>query len=206
MVRQDLRGRGISDRLVLDAMGSVPRECFVLADLTDHAYDDRALPIEAGQTISQPYIVALTAEALQLTGGERVLDVGSGSGYAAAVLARMGAEVWAIERHRELVDRAEANLDAAGVTGVHLVHGDGTEGHAPAAPYDAIAVAAASSDVPSALVDQLADGGRLVIPVGPEYGNQNLVRLTRRGDGVEREMLLPVRFVPLVADRPGDHD
>jgi protein-L-isoaspartate(D-aspartate) O-methyltransferase len=199
MVRRDLRGRGIRDPLVLDAMGTVRRECFVPEGLADHAYEDRALPIEAGQTISQPYIVALTVEALQLTGDERVLDVGSGSGYSAAVIATVGAEVWAIERHGLLVERARANLDAAGVEGVHLLHGDGTLGHPPAAPYDAISVAAAAPEVPPALIEQLADGGRLVIPVGREFGDQELLRLTRRGDEVRREMLLPVRFVPLVA-------
>ena len=198
MVQFDLAGRGIGDGGVLRAMGAVPRECFVPPDLVDRAYEDRALPIEEGQTISQPYIVALTVEALQLTGDERVLDVGAGSGYAAAVVGRLVAQVWAIERHELLVERARTNLTAAGVTNVEVIHGDGMAGHPDAAPYDAIAVAAAAPQVPPALIDQLADGGRLVIPVGPDGGDQELVRLTRVGERVEREHLLPVRFVPLL--------
>jgi protein-L-isoaspartate(D-aspartate) O-methyltransferase len=198
MVRRDLAARGIRDPRVLAAMGAVPRECFVPESLTGRAYEDRALPIDAGQTISQPYVVALTAAALGLTGDERVLDVGAGSGYAAAVLGRLAAQVWAIERHEVLVDRARSNLAAAGVDNVVVIQGDGTLGHPAAAPYDAIAVAAAAPEVPSALVDQLAEGGRLVIPVGPDGGDQELIRLTRVGDEVEREDLLPVRFVPLL--------
>jgi protein-L-isoaspartate(D-aspartate) O-methyltransferase len=198
MVQRDLAGRGIRDPRVLDAMGAVRRELFVPQDLADLAYEDRALPIEEGQTISQPYIVALTVEALGLTGTERVLDVGTGSGYAAAVLGLLAAEVWGIERHELLVDRARVALAAAGAENVTVVHGDGMLGHPAAAPYDAIAVAAAAAEIPTALIDQLADGGRLVIPVGPDGGAQELVRLTRTGEHIARENLLPVRFVPLL--------
>jgi protein-L-isoaspartate(D-aspartate) O-methyltransferase len=198
MVSRDLAARGISDPRVLEAMGVVPRELFVPDDLVDLAYEDRALPIEEGQTISQPYIVALTVEALRLSGAERVLDVGTGSGYAAAVLGRLAVQVWGIERHELLVDRARANLAAAGADNVTVVHGDGMLGHPADAPYDAIAVAAAAAEIPTALVEQLAEGGRLVIPVGRDGGAQELVRLTRVGDRIERENLLPVRFVPLL--------
>ena len=198
MVRRDLAARGIGDERVLDAMGAVPRESFVPDDLTSRAYGDHALPIEEGQTISQPYIVALMAESLSLRGSERVLDVGAGSGYAAAVLGVLASEVWAIERHEVLVEKARSNLGAIGADNVHVIHGDGMRGHPQAAPYDAIAVAAAAPELPSALLDQLADGGRMVVPLGADGGEQMLVRLTQDGDRVSRESLIPVRFVPLL--------
>lgn len=200
MVERDLIPRGIRDDAVLEAMRSVPRHRFV--DVADEAtaYDDRPLPIGDGQTISQPYIVALTAAALALTPDDRVLDVGTGSGYAAAVLGSVAAEVWSIERHPRLAERAAATLAELGFDNVHVVTGDGTTGLPDRAPFDAIAVAAASAVVPPALTDQLADGGRLVIPVGPPRGAQRLVRIERRGDDLVEHHVTDVRFVPLVDD------
>ncbi len=205
MVERDLRARGIDDERVLAAMAEVPRERFVPVDLVEHAHDDRALPIGGGQTISQPYIVALTVEALELGPGDRVLEIGTGSGYAAAVLSRVANRVWTVERLPELAREAARRLAELGYDNVEVVCADGTLGWPPAAPYDAIAVAAAGPRVPTALVEQLAEGGRLVMPLEDGFG-QELVRLTRRGDGLEREDLGPVRFVPLVGvdgHRPG---
>ncbi len=200
MLAHDLRGRGLTDPRVLAAMAAVPRERFVPADAIAGAYADRPLPIAAGQTISQPYIVALMAAALELAPGDRVLDVGTGSGYAAAVFAELvgAASVWSIERHAELADAARATLAAAGYP-VEVRCGDGTRGWPERAPFDAIAVAAAAEEVPAALLDQLAVGGRLVMPVGPP-GLQTLVRLTREGPArLRQDDLGPVTFVPLIA-------
>jgi protein-L-isoaspartate(D-aspartate) O-methyltransferase len=193
-----VRSRGVRDARVLDAMARVPREAFVPQALRWDAYEDAPLPIGEGQTISQPYMVAYMVEALGLAGGERVLEVGAGSGYAAAVLGRLAEEVWTVERHRSLVERAAATLAGLGVRNVHVVHGDGILGWPARAPYDAIVVAAGGERIPEALTGQLAEGGRLVIPVGPEPDLQRLVRLTRRGAALEREELAEVRFVPLV--------
>lgn len=188
----------IADRRVLDAIAAVPRERFVAARLANLAWTNVALPIGEGQTISQPLVVGRMCELLELDAGDRVLDVGTGSGYHAAVLAQLAREVISIERHRSLSDLAAANLVAAGVDGVRLVVGDGAEGWPRAAPYDAINVAAGSAHgIPQPLLDQLADGGRLVIPVDVE-GGQRLVRVRRRGGDIERADLDPVRFVPLV--------
>jgi len=199
MVDSDIAGRGLGDARVLAAMRSVPRESFVPKAWRDQAYDDRPLPIGAGQTISQPYIVALMAEALQLHGDERVLEIGTGSGYAAAVLARLAAQVDSVERVAELADRATEQLLVLGVTNVRVHCGDGTLGWPDAAPYDAIIVTAGGPAVPLALQAQLTPGGRLVMPVGARRGRQTLVRLTRTGaDQYLTESLCEVAFVPLL--------
>ena len=202
MVDEQLIRRGLTDPLVLDAMATVPREVFVSADLRDQAYADGPLPIGAGQTISQPYIVALMTEALALNGDERVLEVGTGSGYAAAVLGRIAAEVYTIERHRSLADAARRLLEELGVDNVDVVCADGTRGWPERAPYDAIVVAAGAPVVPGALKEQLAVGGRLVIPVGDARTIQELVRLTRLSETeYRREKLTDVRFVPLIGEQ-----
>jgi protein-L-isoaspartate(D-aspartate) O-methyltransferase len=198
MVEQQLQGRGIHEQRILQAFMNVPREAFLPAAQQPRAYEDCPLPIDAGQTISQPYVVALTAEALRLKGWERVLEVGTGSGYAAAVLAHLAARVFTIERHAHLADQAERNLAAVGVDNVRVTCGDGSLGWPEHAPYDAIAVAASAPAVPRALLEQLTVGGRLVIPVG--HGNDEyLVRVTRTSvTDFSRERLCPVRFVPLI--------
>lgn len=200
MVDRDIRQRGLSDERVLAAMNSVPRDRFLPDALAASAYDDRALPIEEGQTISQPYIVALMAAAAELTPTSRVLEIGTGSGYGAAVLARIAGEVWTIERHAALADSARTVLDELDATTVHVVCGDGTLGLPEEAPFDAIIVTAAAPAVPQPLLEQLADGGRLVIPVGPESGAQHLMRLRVSGADVVEEDLGAVRFVPLIGD------
>jgi protein-L-isoaspartate(D-aspartate) O-methyltransferase len=188
----------IGDQRVLAAMRAVPRDRFVPPELALEAWENAPLPIGAGQTISQPLVVARMCELLELTGSERVLDVGTGSGYHAAVLARLSAHVWSVERHAELSRQAAANLRAAGVTNVTLAVGDGALGLPDEAPFDAINVAAAAwAAVPAALESQLAPGGRLVAPV--EAGDQRLY-LVRRTDGeLQRRSLERVRFVPLVS-------
>jgi protein-L-isoaspartate(D-aspartate) O-methyltransferase len=194
-----LARRGISDPRVLDAMRRVPRELFVPEEARAHAYDDAALALPCGQTISQPYVVALICQGLALIGGERVLDVGTGSGYQAAVLAELGGAVVSIERIPELSEQARLNLEAAGYADrVELRTGDGSEGAADRAPFDAIAVAAAAADVPSPLVEQLAEGGRLILPLGNRY-EQRLELVGRAGPRLWRRSLAPVRFVPLVS-------
>jgi protein-L-isoaspartate(D-aspartate) O-methyltransferase len=199
MVEFQIAARGVRDSRVLEALRTVPREAFVPERLAEFSYEDTPLPIDAEQTISQPYIVALMAEALELAPGDRVLEVGAGSGYAAAVLGRLADEVWAIERHRVLAEQAARRMESLGYSNVHVVQGDGTLGLPGQAPFDAIAVAAGGPDIPPALVDQLAPGGRLVIPIGPDPRLQELVRLRKddRG-GFSRENLGGVRFVPLV--------
>jgi protein-L-isoaspartate(D-aspartate) O-methyltransferase len=200
MVDGDVAARGVRDRRVLEAMRTVPRERFVPESLADHAYDDNPLPIGAGQTISQPFIVASMTEALELTPDAKVLEVGTGSGYAAAVLSWVAQEVWTIERHGELAGRAAETLAGLGCDNVHVAEGDGTLGWPEAAPFDGIVVTADAPTVPEALLDQLADGGRLVIPVGPRHGRQELVVIARAGDEFERTSLGGVRFVPLVGE------
>jgi protein-L-isoaspartate(D-aspartate) O-methyltransferase len=199
MVAQQIRARGISDERVLAAMASVPRERFVPAELAASAYADRPLPIGAGQTISQPYVVAFMTEAARLRGGERVLEIGTGSGYQAAVLAEIAAEVYTIEIVPELGERARARLDELGTPNIRLRIGDGYRGWSEAAPFDAILVTAAPEVVPAPLLEQLAPGGRLIAPVGPS-GDQQLLRLTRTNDGLKEERLLPVRFVPMTGE------
>jgi protein-L-isoaspartate(D-aspartate) O-methyltransferase len=203
MVEEQLRARDIVDRRVLDAMERVPRELFVPSELRQRAYDDAALPIGEGQTISQPYMVARICEALALAGDERVLDVGTGSGYQAAVLAELAAEVDTIERIPQLAERARANLEAAGYGHVAVHVGDGTLGLPERAPFDAIAVAAAAPDVPAALYDQLKPRGRLVVPVGGRHGQRlELVIKSPEGPAIVRSV--PCRFVPLVGEEGFD--
>jgi len=191
-----LRERGVADERVLSAVRSVPRDLFVPAALRDEAWENIPLPIGCGQTISQPLVVARMCELLELRGDERVLDVGTGSGYHAALLARLAAHVFSIELHAELSERAGACLAAAGITNVTLASGDGTSGLGAHAPYDAINVAAAPIELPEALLGQLAAGGRLVAPVGGS--DQRLVLVRRRGDRFDATELERVRFVPLV--------
>ena len=188
----------VKDKRVLEAMGAVPRDQFVPPELAAEAWENAPLPIGAGQTISQPLVVARMCELLELTGSERVLDVGTGSGYHAAILARLCAHVWSIERHADLSRQAAANLRAAGVDNVTLAVGDGALGLPDFAPFDAINVAAAAgSAVPEALEAQLAPGGRLIAPV--EDGDQRLYLVRRTGGELERRSLERVRFVPLVS-------
>ena len=199
MVETQLRARDVEDERVLAAMERVPRELFVPDELRERAYDDAALPIGFGQTISQPYMVAKICEALSLTGRERVLDVGSGSGYHAAVLAELAGEVFSIERIPELAARARANLVSAGYELVEVHVGDGTLGLPERAPFDAIAVAAAAPGLPQSLYEQLETRGRLVLPVGERQGQQlQLVVRSPEGPAVIRSV--PCRFVPLLGE------
>jgi protein-L-isoaspartate(D-aspartate) O-methyltransferase len=198
MVRLDLADRGITDRRVLAAMQSVPRECFVLADDVHHAYADRPLGIGAGQTISQPYMVALMVSEARLTRRSRVLEVGTGSGYHAAVMARLAGHVWTVERIPDLAAGAAHRLSSLGIRNVTLVAADGAQGYAPAAPYDAIVVAAAAPAVPAPLEAQLAPRGRLVMPVGSAE-HQRLLVLERTPDGPVTRMVCGCVFVPLVS-------
>jgi len=201
MVERQIARRGVSDPAVLDAMRQVPRERFVPERLADLAYDDRALPIEAGQTISQPYIVALMLEAAELADTDHVLEIGAGSGYAAAVISRIAAHVITIERHAILADQARDRLAALGYDNVDVVTGDGTKFCPEAAPFDAIIVAAGGPEIPIAFRNQLKLGGRLVIPLG-ERDDQRLLKLTCIGkDDFRKQDLGSVAFVPLVSER-----
>src|SRR4051812_3867096 len=203
MVRAQLVQRGITDSRVLDAMATVPRHLFVPPEARAQAYGDRALPISEGQTISHPYIVALMAQALSLRPGDRVLEVGAGSGYAAAVLSQLAGEVYTIERWPALAENAERCLHDLGYINVHVFHGDGTIGLPAYAPFDAIVVSAAAPWVPRPLREQLGEGGRLVIPVGGR-NEQILLRLTRTDHRTQAERLGEVRFVPLVGEHAWD--
>ena len=203
MVERQLRARDVRDERVLEAMARVPRELFVPEELRDRAYDDVALPIEAGQTISQPYMVARICEALELRGRERVLDVGTGSGYQAAVLAELAAEVFTIERIPELAEWARANLAAAGYERVEVHVGDGTLGLPERSPFDAIAVAAAVPGLPQTLYEQLEPRGRLVLPVGTRRA-QELQVVVRSPEGPAVLRSVPCRFVPLVGQEGFD--
>jgi len=198
MVRKQVEARGVRDPATLSAMGAVPRHEFVPKRIRHSAYEDYPLPIGLDQTISQPYIVALMTEALMLEPGDRVLEVGTGSGYQAAVLAEIAGEVFSIEILCELEERARKDLDRLGYTAVKTNCGDGYQGWPEHAPFDAVIVTAAPDHVPQPLVDQLKVGGRLVIPVGSQY--QELIRLTKTNDGVERERLIGVRFVPMTGE------
>lgn len=197
MVRRQLASRGIKSDRVLAALERVPRERFVPEDAQALAYEDRALSIDCGQTISQPYIVALMTEALELTGAERVLEVGTGSGYQTAVLAELAAEVVSLERHAELSATAAARLAALKIEPIRLVVGNGRDGWPPAAPYDRILVTAGAAALPRPLWEQLADGGVLVAPLGP-HGDQHVVQIRKSGQREIRTPLCPCRFVPLL--------
>ncbi len=199
MVERQLRKRGISDERVLAAMGAVPREEFVSDRYRSRAYADAAQPIGEGQTISQPWIVAAICQALELEGNERVLEVGTGSGYSAAVLALLAAEVISIERHPSLASTAQLDLDSLGVRGVEVRVGDGSRGIPELAPFDAIAVHATAPEPPATLLGQLADGGRLVVPIAARSADI-LTVFRRRGEGLESGEIGPCRFVPLVGE------
>jgi protein-L-isoaspartate(D-aspartate) O-methyltransferase len=199
MVERQLRGRDVVDERVLAAMERVPRELFVPEGVRRRAYDDAALPIGGGQTISQPYMVARICEALALTGDEDVLDVGTGSGYQAAVLAELAGEVDTIERIPELADVARENLAAAGYDAVRVHVGDGSRGLPAQAPFDAIAVAAAAPEFPQTLYEQLEERGRLVVPIG-RHGIQRLEVIVRTPEGPAVARSVPCRFVPLVGE------
>ena len=202
MVESQLRARGIRDERVLAAMAKVPRHEFAPEPHRDQAYEDHPLPIGEGQTISQPYIVAIMLEALDLSADDRVLEVGTGSGYLTALLAELVAEVISIERHAALADAASDLLRHQGHANVKVIVGDGSQGYPPAAPYDAIIVSAAAPELPAALVAQLAEGGRMIVPVGTEDSQQlQLIRMENRQPHVALRELC--RFVPLVSgDRP----
>jgi protein-L-isoaspartate(D-aspartate) O-methyltransferase len=199
MVREQIERRGIRDPLVLSAMRNVPRHLFVPLDQRHWAYSDGALRIDMGQTISQPYIVGLMTELMQLQGGETVLEIGTGSGYQAAVLAQIAEQVYSVERHPPLAENARRILDTLEIENVGIHTGDGTLGLSEFAPYQAIMVTAAAPKIPQALLDQLAEGGRLVIPVGGKY-SQTLQVWQRQGAKFDQEAITAVAFVPLLGD------
>jgi len=201
MVERQLRRRGITEPIILDAFRQVPRELFVSDQYAHLAYGDHPLPIEAEQTISQPYIVALMMQAAAIKSGDKVLEVGSGSGYAAAVIGRIAARVIGIERQHELVEVARERLERLGYDNIDIVEGDGTKGCSDEAPFDAILAAASGSHVPEPLLGQLAPGGRIVMPIGDPGAVQELVKVTKQEDGILRqENLGAVRFVPLIGE------
>ena len=193
-----LRRRGIADQAVLRAMDEVPREYFVQDRHCDAAYADQALPIACGQTISQPYVVAYMSEQLEVRPHHRVLEVGTGSGYQAAILSRLARSVVTLERYRTLADTARGRLKKLGYNNVEVLLGDGFSGEPMRAPYDRIMVTAAAETVPPALVEQLADDGVMVLPLGPHSGAQLLVKLRKTKEGLKHEDLIAVRFVPLL--------
>jgi protein-L-isoaspartate(D-aspartate) O-methyltransferase len=197
MVNHQLKDWGIGDQRVLDAMAAVPREKFIPESQRDAAYYDGALPIGEGQTISQPYVVAHMTELLTLNGDEKVLEVGTGSGYQTAVLSLLASEVFTIERIAVLAEQAQTTLQELGASNIHFRVGDGSCGWPEYAPYDSILVACAAERVPPPLIDQLADGGRLIMPVGPA-GFQDLLLVRRSGEEVVEKRLAPVAFVPLI--------
>jgi protein-L-isoaspartate(D-aspartate) O-methyltransferase len=193
-----LRRRGIGDQAVLRAMDEVPREHFVGLEFVDSAYADQALPIACGQTISQPYVVAYMTEQLALRPHHRVLEVGTGSGYQAAVLSRLAREVVSIERYRTLAEQARERLRSLGYSNVEVVDGDGFAGVPGRAPYDRIIVTAAAEMLPQTLIDQLADDGVMLLPLGAHGGAQHIIKLTKSQMGITRDNLIAVRFVPLL--------
>jgi len=202
MVAGQIAARGVEDPLVLDAMRAVPREDFLPANLAEYAYEDGPLPIGHGQTISQPYIVAVMTAAARVRPGDRVLEIGTGSGYGAAVLSKIAGEVYTVERIEGLADSARDRLAALGYGNVHVRCGDGTLGWAEHAPYDAIIVTAGGPTVPQALLDQLKPGGRLVMPLGSEPRAQRLIRRTRTGpESYTQDDLELVTFVPLIGEQ-----
>lgn len=195
-----LRNNGIRDTAVLSAIEQVPRELFVEEAFRDHAYDDTALPIPQGQTISQPTVVAAMTQALKLNPRVRVLEVGTGSGYQAAVLSKLVRRVYTIERHKELLALAEERFRELGIPNIVTLRGDGSKGWKSTAPFERILVTAAAETIPECYLEQLSPGGILVIPVGKDGGEQTLMRLTKDKDGeIEEEALMPVRFVPLIS-------
>ena len=199
MVDRQIAARGLDDPALLAAFRAVPREDFVSGDYADYAYQDSPLPIESGQTISQPYIVALTIYAAGIQAGGKILEVGGGSGYAAAVMGQIADEVIAVERHRELVELAQLRMRRLGYSNVRIVEGDGTLGWQEEAPFDAIVAAASGSHVPQSWIDQLKPGGRIVTPIGGPHQVQTLVKITKNDDGsLGHEDLGGVRFVPLI--------
>ena len=201
MVERQLRRRGIDEKAIIDAFLAVPRESFVSPEYAHLAYGDHPLPIEAGQTISQPYIVALMIQTAGIGQGDHVLEVGAGSGYAAAVISRIATKVIAIERQHDLVDVARERLGRLGYDNVEIVEGDGTKGCPDHAPFDAILAAASGSHVPRPLIEQLAPNGRIVMPVGDPGWVQELVKVTKQEDGIlKQENLGGVRFVPLIGE------
>ncbi|MGB7684707.1 MAG: protein-L-isoaspartate(D-aspartate) O-methyltransferase [Solirubrobacterales bacterium] len=199
MVERQLQGRGIEDERVLEALGAVPREAFVPPRMRHRAYADSALPIGEEQTISQPWIVAAICQAMELSGTERVLEIGTGSGYSAAVLSQLAAEVVSVERYESLSRAAREALAEIGVTNVELLVGDGSRGVPERAPFDAIAVHATAPAAPPALIEQLVDGGRLVLPIAMKEADM-LTVLRRRGEEVEAKAIGPCRFVPLIGE------
>jgi len=201
MVERQLEARGIVEKPILDAFRAVPREAFIGSNNVHLAYGDHPLPIEAGRTISQPYIVALMIQAAQIGPEDKVLEVGAGSGYATAVISRIAAKVVAIERQHELVAVARERLQRLGYDNVEIVEGDGTKGWRDGAPYDAILAAASGSHVPRPLVEQLAPAGRIVMPVGDPGWAQQLIKVTKNDDGtLVQQDLGGVRFVPLIGE------
>jgi protein-L-isoaspartate(D-aspartate) O-methyltransferase len=205
MVDQQIRRRGIRDERTLAAMRKIPRHLFVPEQYQAEAYRDGALPIGAGQTVSQPFMVALMTAALGLKGHERVLEIGTGSGYQAAVLGELAREVHSVERHESLARQALQILHSIGYNNISVIVGDGAQGWLEAAPYDAIIVTAGAPSVPKALLDQLDDNGRLVIPVG-SFRRQELVRITRNGTNLRSENLVECVFVPLIGDGAWDEE
>jgi protein-L-isoaspartate(D-aspartate) O-methyltransferase len=203
MVEQQLEKRGIRDRRVLNAMRKVPRHLFVREELQERAYDDNALPIGEDQTISQPYMVAAMTELLELKGHEKVLEIGTGSGYQGAVLSLLAAEIYTMERIRPLALKAGELLRELGYGNIHVVNADGTLGLPDQSPFDAIIVTAGAPDVPQHLIDQLGPGGRLVIPVGSRY-SQVLYKIRKTGSGTEQETSIACVFVPLIGKEGWD--
>jgi protein-L-isoaspartate(D-aspartate) O-methyltransferase len=197
MVRDQVEARGVEDRRVLDAMREIPRHLFIPDEFGAAAYHDRPLPIGSGQTISQPYIVGLMTSLLELKQNDKVLEIGAGSGYQAAILSKLARRVITVERLPEIASKAMGMMQSLGISNVTVVVGDGTLGYAQDAPYDGIIITAASPDIPLPLIDQLADKGRLVAPVGPR-DLQQLVRIRKQGDRLNREMFGGVVFVPLL--------
>jgi protein-L-isoaspartate(D-aspartate) O-methyltransferase len=196
----ELRRSGVVDTRVLSAMERIPREIFVPEPFRDRAHENTALPIGQGQTISQPLVVALMTQALEPGERMKVLEIGTGSGYQAAVLAKLCRRLYTIERHKELLVEAEKRFEQLAIRNITAIAGDGSRGWPEQAPFDRILVTAAAESVPAALADQLGEGGVMVLPIGPPGGDQEVVRLRRIAGRLETERLLPVRFVPLVAD------
>ena len=198
MIEEQLVDRGIRDLRVLEAMSRVPRHLFVKHSFHHKAYGDHPLPIGEGQTISQPYIVALMTQTLALKGEERVLEIGTGSGYQTAILAELAGQVFTIERHKTLSRQAKQVLDRLGYTNINFKAFDGTYGWRDQGPYDCILAAASAPEIPKALVEQLKDGGKMILPIGPEGGDQELVLAVRKGERMVQTVLTPCTFVPLV--------